>query len=128
MGTNNKELLKDFCGLWADLWGKEDLTPMLGYLAEDVVWQDIPGETRHGHAGAVGFVKSFYGKTTKFRMQPRNIVAEGNLVFVERVDDMDFNGKPTTLPAVGVFEIENGKIKVWRDYFDVKMFEAQIGK
>lgn len=128
MAEVNEQRIRDFCALWESLWGQEDLSPMLDYLAADLEWQDIPGETRHGHEGAVKFVKAFYGKATYFRMKPRNIVAQGNLVFVERVDEMDFNGKDTRLPAVGVFEMENGKIKMWRDYFDLKMFEKQIGE
>ncbi len=27
--------------------------------------------------------------------------------------------KSVDLPGIGVFEIENGKIKIWRDYFDL---------
>ena len=29
-------------------------------------------------------------------------------------------GEPSVdLPCVGIFELEEGKIKVWRDYFDM---------
>jgi limonene-1,2-epoxide hydrolase len=30
-----------------------------------------------------------------------------------------FEGKPVTLPIMGVFEIEGGRIKAWREYFDL---------
>jgi limonene-1,2-epoxide hydrolase len=30
------------------------------------------------------------------------------------------------LPVTGVFELEDGRIKAWRDYFDMQMlFESQ---
>ena len=29
------------------------------------------------------------------------------------------DGEPVPLPVTGVFEIENGQIKAWRDYFDM---------
>ena len=43
-------------------------------------------------------------------------------MFTERVDRMTFNGKPVELPVAGVFEISGGKIRAWRDYFDMQMF------
>jgi limonene-1,2-epoxide hydrolase len=34
-------------------------------------------------------------------------------------------GKKVELPVAGVFEIENGKIKAWRDYFDMAAWTRQ---
>jgi limonene-1,2-epoxide hydrolase len=36
------------------------------------------------------------------------------------------NGKPVDLPAAGVFEMEGGKIKVWRDYFDLATYTEAL--
>jgi limonene-1,2-epoxide hydrolase len=30
------------------------------------------------------------------------------------------------VPVMGTFEIENGKIKAWRDYFDLNTFASQM--
>jgi limonene-1,2-epoxide hydrolase len=43
-------------------------------------------------------------------------------VFTERLDRMTFAGKDVELPVAGVFELRDGKITAWRDYFDQKMF------
>ncbi len=40
-------------------------------------------------------------------------------MFTERVDRFEMAGKKVELPVADVFEIENGKIKAWRDYFDM---------
>jgi limonene-1,2-epoxide hydrolase len=32
-----------------------------------------------------------------------------------------------TLPCCGVFEMQGGKIKVWRDYFDLPTFANAAG-
>ncbi|MBL9096866.1 MAG: limonene-1,2-epoxide hydrolase, partial [Alphaproteobacteria bacterium] len=48
-----------------------------------------------------------------------NIVSKGNVVIAERLDRTVAMGKNVNLPCCGVFEMENGKIKVWRDYFDM---------
>jgi limonene-1,2-epoxide hydrolase len=39
-------------------------------------------------------------------------------VLNERDDRVEIHGRWTTLPVAGVFEIENGKLTLWRDYFD----------
>ena len=36
-------------------------------------------------------------------------------------------GEPIPLPVTGVFEIENGQIKAWRDYFDMATITSQFG-
>jgi limonene-1,2-epoxide hydrolase len=38
---------------------------------------------------------------------------------VERVDHTRAGEKSVALPCLGVFEMQDGKIRVWRDYFDL---------
>ena len=38
---------------------------------------------------------------------------------VERVDRTRAGAKAVDLPCTGVFEMRDGKIEVWRDYFDL---------
>ncbi len=40
-------------------------------------------------------------------------------MIAERLDRTKAGDKAVELPFTGVFEMENGKIKVWRDYFDL---------
>ncbi|MBK9612327.1 limonene-1,2-epoxide hydrolase family protein [Candidatus Amarobacter glycogenicus] len=51
-----------------------------------------------------------------------NVAAAGNVVFAERIDRTDAGGKHVDLPCVGVFEMDGGKIRVWRDYFDLATY------
>jgi len=41
---------------------------------------------------------------------------------VERLDKTVVAGSPVDLPCLGIYELENGKIKVWRDYFDLSTY------
>ena len=46
-------------------------------------------------------------------------VADGNLVMNERTDVMRrTNGGRVELPVMGTFEVRDGRIAAWRDYFD----------
>jgi limonene-1,2-epoxide hydrolase len=45
---------------------------------------------------------------------------------VERLDRTDVGDKHVDLPCFGVFEMQNGQIKEWRDYFDMNTFVSAI--
>src|SRR6202171_428847 len=47
-----------------------------------------------------------------------NIAANGPVVMTERVDVFRPPGKSFELPVMGTFEVSDGKINAWRDYFD----------
>ena len=44
----------------------------------------------------------------------------------ERVDRTEVGDRSVELPCTGVFEMEDGKIKVWRDYFDLKTYTSAL--
>jgi limonene-1,2-epoxide hydrolase len=49
------------------------------------------------------------------------------VVLTERVDNFVLaDGKQLSLPVMGTMVIEDGKIKVWRDYFDLASFSSQM--
>jgi limonene-1,2-epoxide hydrolase len=45
----------------------------------------------------------------------------------ERVDTFKLSDKSFELPVMGTFEVRNGKINAWRDYFDTNQFISQMG-
>jgi limonene-1,2-epoxide hydrolase len=40
------------------------------------------------------------------------------IVMNERDDRVEIHGRWATLPVAGIFKIREGKISLWRDYFD----------
>ena len=66
-----------------------------------------------------------------YRTEIKTIVSTDRTVLLERVDSQTIGQKvetPVTLHAVAVVEIDaDGKIAAWRDYFDSKEVEAQLG-
>jgi limonene-1,2-epoxide hydrolase len=53
-----------------------------------------------------------------------NIAANGPVVLTERVDVFTLAGKTFDLQVMGAFEVNDGKIKAWRDYFDPSQFNS----
>ena len=45
----------------------------------------------------------------------------------ERVDVFKLPHKSFELPVMWTFEISDGKIKAWRDYFDTNQFNNRMG-
>jgi len=56
----------------------------------------------------------------------RHIVADGEIVMVERVDYFLVGETSVSVPSMGIFELRYGKIAAWRDYWDLQQFESQI--
>ena len=51
----------------------------------------------------------------------------GNVVMNERTDKFRIGDTWIALPVAGVFEVgDDGRITLWRDYFDMKMYTDQM--
>ena len=53
-------------------------------------------------------------------------ISSGSLVINERRDKMTFGDAQVDLPVLGVFEVVDGKITMWRDYCDMRTITAQM--
>jgi limonene-1,2-epoxide hydrolase len=74
------------------------------------------------------FIAGFTAGSDGIDFQVHRQVSDGDLVINERTDVMRRKeGQPIRLPVTGVFEMENGQIKAWRDYFDMATVTSQFG-
>ena len=72
-------------------------------------------------------IASFTAGIESIEFRVRNIASDGPVVLTERVDIFKFPDKSIELPVMGTFEVRDGKIAAWRDYFDVHQFTSQRG-
>jgi limonene-1,2-epoxide hydrolase len=72
------------------------------------------------------FIGGFIRSWTTTTWDILNIVAKGDVVIVERLDRTKVGDKGVDLPCCGVFEMSGGKIRIWRDYFDLATFTKAI--
>ena len=56
-----------------------------------------------------------------------NIAADGPVVMTERVDVFKLPDKSFEVQIMGIFEITDGRINAWRDYFDMNQFTSRMG-
>jgi limonene-1,2-epoxide hydrolase len=108
-------------------WAAQDHQAVLDLLHDDVEYQNMPfPDVMRGKAPIAEFMKKFGGGMTDIKVNLRHIVEVGDVVFHEGVETYVRKGKPVSLPYCGVFEIRDGKIRGWRDYFDYATLERQL--
>lgn len=112
---SNEQIIRDFIAAWSRL----DVEEIVSYFAEDGVYHNMPTQPVKGHAALRQFIAAFLKMWSKTDWDVLNIMSKGDVVIAERLDRTVAMGNNVDLPCCGVFEMENGKIKVWRDYFDM---------
>src|SRR6476646_7212549 len=120
------EVVRRFCAAWSDNIGAAELA---AFFTDDAVYHNIPLAPVTGRAAIANTITSFIRpgapgiEAIEFRVI--NIAADGPVVMTERVDVFRLPGKSFELRVMGTFEINDGKIKAWRDYFDPSQFNSQ---
>ena len=102
---------------------------LAAFFTHDAVYHNIPFEPVTGRENIAGNIASFIrpGPPGIERIEFRviNIAVNGPVVMTERVDVFTLAGKTFDLQVMGAFEVNDGKIKAWRDYFDPGQFTNQ---
>ena len=122
--NDNKSVIIEFIKAWSRL----DANELSNYFHEDGTYHNIPIDPVTGRKNIEDFIKAFTKTWKETNWEILYIVSADNIVITERLDrTIATNGRTLELPCVGIFEMENSKIKIWRDYFDLgtylKVFE-----
>jgi limonene-1,2-epoxide hydrolase len=96
-----------------------DFDAALPYLADDCEYTNIPMATVRGHAGVREVLEPFFAPIHENEFVILRRAATGPIVFFERLDRHRLDHGWRELPVNSVFEVHDGKITVWRDYFDL---------
>ena len=104
-------------------WERRDTAFILDCFTEDAVYHSVPLTPIVGKAAIEEWVRGFEDVPAG-RIEVRNQVASGSVVMNERTDYITLNGQPVTLPICGVFEMDGGRIRAWREYFDLAPAQA----
>ncbi|MCV7381332.1 limonene-1,2-epoxide hydrolase [Mycobacterium alsense] len=120
----SERVVRDFLGSWQG----RDLDAICGGFADEAVYHNVPVEPIVGIAGIRAIFRAFLDAFSDARLDILTLAAEPGRVLVERIDRFTMNdGRKVVLPVTGVFEVENGKIRRFSDYFDLADFEGQSG-
>ena len=87
-------------------------------LDDNLVYQNVGFPTIRGRARAVKLFRSMEGRAG-FEVKIHRIAVNGSSVLTERTDALVFGPVRLQFWVCGVFEVHNGRITLWRDYFDM---------
>jgi limonene-1,2-epoxide hydrolase len=121
--SDNETIVRKFIAAWSRL----DAEELASFFCDDGIYHNIPMGPVEGRENVENLIRGFIGSWTATDWEILNIASTGNLVFVERVDRTQAGDRSCDLPCNGVFELEGGKIKVWRDYFDMNTYQQGLG-
>jgi ketosteroid isomerase-like protein len=109
-------------------FGRGDITTLLSYMSDDVVWQPVIGtapfvpfsEPRQGKAAVENFFRQVAAAEDFSQFEPREFVAQGNTVVA--IGHYRAVAKTTTRSFesdfVMVFTLEGGKVTRFREFTD----------
>lgn len=95
-------------------------------LADDLVYQNVGLPTIRGRERAMKLFRQLEGKG-RFEVKMHRIAPDGAAVLTERTDALIFGALRVQFWVCGVFEVHDGRITLWRDYFDFyDIFKATL--
>jgi len=116
--ANNVEVVR---ALWSAL-SDRDWDRIASFFAEESVYYDVPtgpaGAAR-GPDGIIARLRLGLEPLTSYENEERNIAATDDVVMVEHEETWHWpTGESATLPFVTVHRVVDGKILLWKDYWD----------
>ncbi len=103
-----------------------DTERALALMADDIVYQNVPFPADRGKAAVTRTLELFGRFVTGFEIKVINIAARNGVVLTERVDILTGPLVYLDLWVCGTFVIRDGKIVLWRDYFDLASTTAKL--
>jgi limonene-1,2-epoxide hydrolase len=116
VGMSPEEVVRQFCALVS----KRDVEALRPLLADEVVYHNIGMPASRGIEATLANVAGQWQMfSDTYEYEIRNIAADGDIVLTERIDTVCPPGVAAApVPVMGVFQVRNGEIVAWRDYFD----------
>lgn len=122
--SESSQIVKDFIKLG---WEQRDVDKIMSFFTSDCIYHNIPMEKLEGTEAVRGFIEGFVNMATEIAWDIHQIVDNGaGVVLTERTDKFKIGDNWIELPVMGTFELRDGKIAAWRDYFDVGQFQGQM--
>lgn len=125
----NEKLVLDF--IHAAYGERMDVDAMTAMMADDFVWQlHVPlSPVVVGREAARAELEKHSSLSTGMieGSEIRTVVSNADTVVVERVDVNAMNGTAVTFNVTALFEVRDGAITHWREYWDTSHVAAQLG-
>ncbi len=97
----------------------KDIDAVLAMLTDDVEYENVGMGVCRGHDEVRGLLGPFLDSAEGVAWEVLAQLESGDTVMNERVDRFFLpGGKEVDVRVAGYFEVRDGKVRRWRDYFD----------
>ncbi|HVS68640.1 MAG TPA: limonene-1,2-epoxide hydrolase family protein [Mycobacteriales bacterium] len=87
-------------------------------VADDLVYENVSLPTIRGKQRFIKGLHDFNRRGITFAVRIHRITENGTSVMTERTDGLGYRRFYQQFWVCGVFEVHDGEITLWRDYFD----------
>jgi limonene-1,2-epoxide hydrolase len=120
------QIVHDFVAAFVAAWPEKDADRLMSFFSEDAVYQNGPLPPARGREA----IRNALAEAMQMGSDPVvdivHMLADRNIVMTERIDQLSIGNETFSMPMMGIFEIRNGAIAAWRDYFDLNQFVSQL--
>lgn len=107
---------------------RRDLDAVCALVSDDIEYDNVPIAKVHGPDGVRSVLS---GGVTQAASEVEWVVhrqvESGDTVMNERTDRFLVDGRWVEIPIAAVFVVRDGRVALWRDYFDLETYRRQHG-
>jgi limonene-1,2-epoxide hydrolase len=121
--TSPSDVVREFCSAFP----AKDLGTIERLLDDSAVYHNVGMEPAIGKDASLASIKGFFDMFESLEFKVLHLAADGNTVLTERTDMLTINGVAAPVPVMGAFDVRDGRIVAWRDYFDMGLTGRLMG-
>jgi limonene-1,2-epoxide hydrolase len=95
-----------------------DVDAVIDLVAEDIVYSNVSLPTIRGKAKFAQAFRTYFRHHLTFEVVVHRMAENGTTVLTERTDALIAGPFRMQLWVCGIFEVHDGHVTLWRDYFD----------
>lgn len=106
-------------------WSTNDVDTVMEHFSDDATFDIGPDWPKvRGRAALRDLMTAFFAGGRCVDLAVRYLAVDGDAVLMERTDHWEVNGRQMSWPVMGAYEVTDGKITAWREYFYLPKDEA----
>jgi len=107
-------------------WNNRSLNGIIEFLSEDCIYHNMPMEPINGRSEIEAYIAPVIDKTLSIEWTVLAIAEDAKgRILNERLDRLKFSQGWLEIPIMGLLEFTDGRISLWRDYFDLQNYQQQ---
>ncbi len=105
---------------------RRDLDAVCALVTDDIEYDNVPIGKVYGPDGVRTVLSGGVTEAaSEIEWAVTHQVSDGDIVMNERVDRFLVDGTWIEIPIAAVFRVRDGKVCLWRDYFDLESYRRQ---